>query len=195
MRKATVQRKTAETDIQLSLTLDGEGRFEGSCGIHFFDHMLNLFCRHGLFDLSLGMQGDLEVDGHHSLEDLGIVLGQAFAQALGDKAGICRYGSFLLPMDEALATVALDLSGRPYLALSANLLTDEIGDFDTELLEEFLRAFVTAGGITLHIRQEGGKNGHHIVEAIFKGLGRALRQAVSLDAREKGVPSTKGVLA
>ncbi|MDD4753111.1 MAG: imidazoleglycerol-phosphate dehydratase HisB [Desulfitobacteriaceae bacterium] len=195
MRTAFIERNTTETQISLELNIDGQGRFSGSSGIGFFDHMLTLFCRHGLFDLKLKMTGDLNVDGHHSVEDLGLVLGQAFSQALGEKKGINRYGTFFLPMDEALVMVSLDLSGRPYLVYNVSISVERIGEFDVELVSEFLRAFTVCGGVTLHVHKISGTNGHHIIEAIFKGLARALRQAVSLDNRETGIPSSKGILS
>jgi len=193
-RKVEINRKTSETDIKLSLELDGSGSFSGKSGIGFFDHMLQLFSRHALFDLELETSGDLEVDGHHTLEDIGIVLGQALKKALGDKKSINRYGSFLLPMDEALVMVALDFSGRPLLDFQMEIPSTKIGELESELVEEFLRSLVNQAGLTLHIRQLAGKNAHHLVEALFKGLGRALREAVSLDPRENGIPSSKGSL-
>ncbi len=193
-RKALIERKTAETQIKLELFLDGEGRFKGKTGLGFFDHMLHLLVRHSGFDLAIEVQGDLEVDGHHTVEDLGICLGQALAAALGDKKGINRYGSAWVPMDEALVLTALDLSGRPFFNGQIALPCQQVGSFDTELVEEFWRAFTLHGGVTLHIKQETGKNTHHIIEAIFKSTGRALKEAVTLDPREKAVPSTKGIL-
>ena len=194
MRKGSVNRRTAETEISVSLDLDGTGRGNIHSGIGFFDHMLNLFTAHGLFDLEAQCRGDLEVDGHHSVEDLGIALGDALKEALGDKRGITRYGSFYLPMDEALAFVALDISGRPFLVYDAGDMAPMIGDYDTELTEEFLRAFAFHGGLTLHVKVLYGKNSHHKIEAIFKALGHALRIAAEKDPRVEGVPSTKGVL-
>ena len=194
MRKGSVNRRTAETEISVSLDLDGTGRGNIHSGIGFFDHMLNLFTAHGLFDLDAQCRGDLEVDGHHSVEDLGIALGDALKEALGDKRGITRYGSFYLPMDEALAFVALDISGRPFLVYDAGDMAPMIGDYDTELTEEFLRAFAFHGGLTLHVKVLYGKNSHHKIEAIFKALGHALRIAAEKDPRVEGVPSTKGVL-
>lgn len=194
MRKTLVERNTRETKIKLELNLDGAGSFQGSCGIGFFDHMLTLFCQHGLFDISLKMSGDLEVDGHHSIEDLGLVLGEAFTRTLGDKKGITRYGTFFVPMDEALVMVSLDLSGRPYLVHQVPVGSARVGDFETELVPEFLRAFSTAGGVNLHIQKIFGSNTHHIIEALFKALARALRQAVKVDPLEQGIPSSKGVL-
>lgn len=194
IRRALVERNTGETRIKLELYLDGRGEFQGSSGIGFFDHMLTLLCRHSLFDCTLKMTGDLRVDGHHSLEDLGLVLGQALKEALGKKIGISRYGTFFVPMDEALVMTSLDLSGRPYLGYHVGFLPEKVGDFDTELVPEFLRAFACSGGVTLHIHKVSGSNGHHIIEGIFKSLARSLREAVALDHRERGVPSTKGVL-
>lgn len=193
-RKALVERKTGETDIRLELNLDGEGLFKGKTGIGFFDHMLHLLVRHSGFDLAVEVTGDLEVDGHHTVEDLGICLGQALKVALGDKRGIRRYGSAWVPMDEALILAVLDLSGRAFLGSHFALSSSQVGNFDTELVEEFWRAFTLSGGVTMHIKQEVGKNTHHIIEAIFKGVGRALREAVALDPRETGIPSTKGIL-
>lgn len=195
MRQAEIVRKTAETDIAVKINLDGEGTSEIATGIGFFDHMLILFSKHGFFDTVIKCNGDLTVDGHHTVEDIGIVLGQAFAKALGDKAGIKRYGMSFVPMDETLALVSLDISGRAYLVYDVKeQLTPMIGDYDSELTEEFLRAFATQAGITLHVKLMHGKNSHHIVEAIFKALGRALGEAISKDARIQGVMSTKGLL-
>ena len=195
MRDASITRKTAETDISLALTLEGMGRAEICTGIGFLDHMLTLFARHGRFDLTVTCSGDTWVDDHHSAEDIGITLGTAFAQALGDKRGIRRYGSVLLPMDEALVLTALDTSGRSTLRYGLTIPSQKVGTFDTELVEEFLLAFVRAAGITLHVRQLDGTNSHHIIEAAFKGLGRALREAVSIDPEAAGeIPSTKGVI-
>lgn len=192
MRVAEVNRETKETQIQLKLNLDGTGSFQGASGIGFFDHMLTAFAVHGGFDLGLQMQGDLEVDGHHSVEDVGIVLGQAFAQVV-DKKQIERFGSFYVPMDEALAFCALDISGRPYLHFDAAFTNPSVGAFDCCLVEEFFRAFAMNSGITLHIRLEYGSNDHHKIEAVFKAVAHALAQAVKL--REGSVLSTKGVLA
>ena len=195
MRTASVARKTTETDISLSLALDGTGKTEISTGCGFFDHMLTLFGRHGSFDLIVTCRGDTQVDYHHTVEDIGIALGKAFAQALGDGRGIRRYGSFLLPMDEALVQVALDVSGRAYLAYGLTIPVEKVGDFDTQLTEEFLRALAFNMGLTLHITSMAGVNGHHIIEAAFKALGRALGQAVSIDEKRAGeIPSTKGTL-
>lgn len=194
-RRAVITRRTTETDIALSLALDGQGMMQGSTGIGFFDHMLQQWARHGGFDLILSrVCGDLHVDAHHTVEDAGICLGQAFAQAIGDKKGIRRYGSAWVPMDDALVLAVVDISGRPYLGWQLALSQGKVGDFDTELVEEFWRAFTLHGGITLHVKQEAGHNTHHLVEAVFKAVGRALRQAVSFDPREKGIPSTKGIL-
>ena len=193
-RAATVSRKTMETDITVSVQLDGSGITDIATGIGFFDHILTLWARHGLFDLTVRMQGDLYVDGHHSVEDAGIVLGQALLKALGDKAGIKRYGTVFVPMDEALAMVSLDISGRPYLVFEGELPSVKIGEFDSELLEEFLRALAVHAGLTLHVRILYGKNAHHMVEAVFKALGRALDEATRKDERIVGVMSTKGML-
>ncbi|MBQ2949069.1 MAG: imidazoleglycerol-phosphate dehydratase HisB [Clostridia bacterium] len=195
MRSAEIKRRTAETDIELTLELDGTGKGTIQTGVGFLDHMLTLFARHGRFDLSIVCRGDYAVDDHHSVEDIGIVLGAALAKALGDKRGIRRYGSMLLPMDEALVLCALDLSGRSCLRYQAQIPSQKIGTFDTELVEEFFLALTRAAGMTLHIRQMDGTNSHHIVEAMFKAFGRALGEAVSEDARLGGeIPSTKGVL-
>lgn len=194
MRTADIKRQTAETKIMLELAIDGTGNSEIKTGIGFFDHMLILFARHGLFDIKVAVDGDLYVDGHHTVEDVGIVLGQAFAQALGDKSGIKRYGTAFVPMDEALLMVSLDISGRPFLVFDADIPTERIGNFDSELVEEFLRAFSVHAGLTLHVRQMAGKNAHHIVEGVFKALGRALDEATRKDERIVGVMSTKGML-
>ena len=195
MRKAEIQRKTSETDIQLSLCLDGTGKAAVQTGVGFLDHMLVLFARHGRFDLDVLCKGDTWVDDHHSVEDIGIVLGAAFAKALGEKRGIRRYGSMLLPMDEALVLCAVDLSGRSCLRLTADIPSRKIGTFDTELVEEFFLAFTRSCGAALHIRQMDGTNSHHIVEAMFKAFGRAMREAASFDEAAKDeIPSTKGVL-
>ena len=187
-------RKTRETKIAVELDLDGSGKSEISTGIGFMDHMLELFARHGKFDLKVQAAGDLEVDAHHTMEDLGLVLGEVFGQALGDKAGIRRYGSFLLPMDETLVLIALDLSGRPYLVYDLVPPVEKVGTLDTALFHEFFQAFCVKGGINLHIKLMAGGEIHHIFEAVFKGLARALEQAVSHDPKEKGIPSTKGIL-
>lgn len=194
MREATIERQTAETTINASLSLDGSGISAVNTGIGFFDHMLILLSKHGLFDLSIRAEGDLQVDGHHTVEDCGIVLGQVLAKALGNKQDIKRYGTAFVPMDEALVQVSLDISGRPYLSCEVNLTAERVGSFETELLEEFLRAFAVNAGITLHVRQLAGRNTHHILEAAFKALGKALDEATTIDRRIKGVLSTKGVL-
>lgn len=193
-RRATVSRRTTETDISVFLDLDGQGNFQGTTGLGFLDHMLQLWAAHGRFDLDLSVKGDLEVDAHHTVEDLGRCLGRALRQALGEGKGISRYGQALLPMDEALVLVALDVSGRPYLAYEVPMAAARLGEMDAELLPEFLWAFAQEAGLTLHIRKLAGENGHHLAEAVFKGFGRALRQALTLDPRLEGVPSTKGVL-
>lgn len=194
MRNAEIKRKTGETDIVVQFAADGSGKAKMNTGIGFFDHMLTLFTRHGLFDLTVICNGDLVVDGHHSIEDIGICLGRAIKVALGDKAGIRRYGSSFVPMDETLMLVSLDISGRPYLVYEAEVSAPMIGAFDTELTEEFLRALCVHAGITLHVKCIHGKNAHHIVEAVFKALGRALGEAVQKDPRIQGVLSTKGAL-
>jgi imidazoleglycerol-phosphate dehydratase len=193
-REATIARKTGETDIELTLNLDGEGFAKTETGVPFLEHMLTLFARHGFFDLSVQAQGDLPVDAHHLVEDVGLVLGDALEQAVGDKKGIRRYGSMVLPMDEALVLVAIDLSGRPYLGFDLKLPSARLGNFETELVEEFLRAFVSRAKCTLHVKQLAGTNTHHLVESAFKGLGRALDEATGFDSRVIGVPSTKGLL-
>lgn len=194
-REATVQRTTKETDIALAINLDGQGVTDISTGIGFFDHMLEAFGRHGLFDLTVKAKGDLQVDGHHTVEDVGIVLGRAFAQALGDKRGIVRYGDIFLPMDESLVLAALDVSGRGGLYWEMDIPLQMLGQFDTALAKEFFIAFATNAGITLHVRQFAGENAHHIVEATFKSVARALRQAVAIDTRAAdALPSTKGAL-
>ena len=195
MRSSRIERKTAETDIRLSLVIDGTGKNEISTGIGFLDHMLTLFARHGRFDLDVSCNGDTCVDDHLSAEDIGIVLGQAFRQALGDKAGICRYGDIILPMDEALILASVDISGRGMLCYSADFRTEKIGTFDTELVEEFFQAFASNSGITLHIKQLDGRNSHHIAEGMFKAVSRALRKATASDPEACGeIPSTKGLL-
>ena len=193
-RTATTDRKTCETAIKLTLSLDGEGNSEVRTGIPFFDHMLTLFARHGLFDLNIEANGDIEVDFHHTVEDTGIALGQALAKALADKSGIRRYGSAYVPMDEALARVVVDCSGRPFLAYEAPRGVESIGLFPFQLVEEFLRALAVNAGLTLHVSILAGRDAHHMAEGIFKALGRALDIAVSHDERVKGIPSTKGVL-
>jgi imidazoleglycerol-phosphate dehydratase len=193
-RRAEVRRTTQETDIDLTLVLDGSGAAEVSTGIGFLDHMLELFAHHGAFDLTVRAEGDLEVDGHHTVEDIGLTLGQALREALGDKAGIRRYGSCLLPMDEALAMVVVDLSGRPFFAHDLQLTGLRIGDFDADLTAHFLRSLATQAGATLHVRLLAGSDPHHIVEAVFKGTARALAAAWGRGERGDAVPSTKGVL-
>ena len=194
MRQAQIQRSTNETNINISINLDGEGVSNINTGIGFFDHMLNLFAAHGRLDLDVECDGDIEVDGHHSVEDIGIALGSAIKKALGDKRGINRYGTFYLPMDESLAFVSLDISGRPYLVYDGGEMSPMIGNYDTELTEEFLRALAFNAGITLHVKIIYGRNSHHKVEAIFKALGHALRIAVENDPRMNDIPSTKGVI-
>ena len=194
-RTASLQRKTNETDIQLSLNLDGNGQVEVSTGVGFLDHMLDLLGRHANIDLSVEAKGDLHIDFHHTTEDIGILLGQALKEALGDKAGIHRYGSFYLPMDEALSRVVIDLSNRPFLVWKTNFPSPKIGEMDTELFREFFQAFASAAGATLHVETLYGVNSHHIAESCFKGLGRALREAIAIDPAIEGrVPSTKGAL-
>ena len=195
MRTARIERETGETNIKIGLGLDGVGKFEVKTGCGFFEHMLQLFVRHGRFDLICYAEGDTHIDYHNLVEDTGIVLGRAFASALGDMRGISRYGSFMLPMDEALVMIALDISGRAHLSYDVSIPTAKVGDFDTELVEEFLLAFTRSLGLTLHIKQMAGTNSHHIIEAIFKGLGRALAQAVSPDNQfPDDIPSTKGTI-
>ena len=195
MRSATVSRKTAETDIRLTLNLDGTGESEVSSGVGFLDHMLTLFARHGRFDLALSCAGDTRVDDHHSVEDIGICLGRAVQEALGDKRGIRRYGDAVIPMDEALVLTAVDISGRSFLCFDLPIPTEKVGAFDTELVEEFFTAFCSNAGVTLHIRELAGKNSHHIIEGCFKSFARSLRQAVSIDLScADELPSTKGVL-
>ena len=195
MRTAEIYRKTAETEIALTLDLDGSGKSEINSGVGFLDHMLTLFARHGRFDLTLTCKGDTWVDDHHSVEDIGIALGQAFARALGDKRGVTRYGSCILPMDEALILSAVDLSGRAYLGYDLRIPTPRVGTFDTELTEEFFWAFVRAAACTLHLRKLAGKNSHHIIEGAFKSAARSLRAAVRIEeAYRDEIPSTKGVL-
>ncbi|MBP3322477.1 MAG: imidazoleglycerol-phosphate dehydratase HisB [Clostridia bacterium] len=195
MRTATINRKTAETDICLTLTLDGKGESKIDSGCGFLDHMLTLFARHGRFDLTLSCKGDTYVDDHHTVEDIGICLGKAFKEALGDKRGIVRYGDTTLPMDESLILTAVDFSGRPYLGFDLQIPTEKVGSFDTELVEEFFLAFVRNAECTLHVKQLAGKNSHHIIEGTFKSFGRTVKKAVSLEAGfENDIPSTKGVL-
>lgn len=193
-RTAELSRKTAETDIILKLNLDGEGKSAIDTGIGFLDHMLTLFSRHGLIDLEIKAQGDLQVDAHHTVEDIGIVLGQALKQALGDKNSIKRYGTSHVPMDEALAMVCVDLGGRPYLVCNVEYTNERVGDMETELVEEFFRAVSVNAAMNVHINVLYGSNNHHIVEAVFKAFGRALDQAIRSDSRIKGVMSTKGLL-
>lgn len=195
MRTASIARKTAETDIAVTLTLDGTGKASIATGVGFFDHMLELFARHGLFDLEVKAKGDTHIDDHHTVEDTGIALGQAFAKALGDKAGIARYADVHLPMDETLTRCAVDISGRPMLVFRTAFAREKIGTFDTELVREWFQAFATHAGLTLHVETLYGENAHHIAESCFKALARTLRKAVSVDPREAGrVPSTKGSL-
>jgi len=195
MRTAKIERKTKETEIKVDINLEGEGRYNIDTSIPFLDHMLSLMSKHGLFDLKVRAKGDIDIDDHHTVEDAGIVLGKALRQALGDMKGITRYGQASVPMDEALAEVRLDISGRPYLVYKVEFpKRSKIKDFDPDLIEDFLQAFVSNGSITLHVQSHYGRNTHHIIEAIFKALGRALRQAVTIDPRVKGVPSTKKVL-
>ncbi len=195
MRVSEIVRKTAETDIKLSLDLDGEGKSKIDTGCGFLDHMLTLLASHGCFDLTVKCKGDMEVDAHHTTEDIGICLGKAFSEALGDKKGINRYGSIILPMDEALILSAVDLSGRAYLGFSVEMPSASVGDFDTELVEEFWYGFVREAKCSLHIKKFDGKNTHHIIEGAFKATARALREAVAIEEKNANrVPSTKGVL-
>lgn len=194
IRKGEIHRKTGETEIKVNMNLDGEGIGRINTPIPFLNHMLELFARHSLFDIELTASGDVEVDFHHTVEDIGICLGKAFNEALGDKKGIKRFCSAFIPMDEALVLLAADISGRPFLKYDVSIPAERVGNFDTELVEEFFRAFVNSGNFTLHVRLIEGKNAHHIIEAVFKALGRVLSGAVELDSRIKGVPSTKGIL-
>ncbi len=195
MRKSEIQRKTNETDISLSLCLDGTGKSDINSGIGFLDHMLDLFAKHGRMDLTVKCIGDTYVDFHHSAEDIGIVLGQAFKEAVGDKKGIKRYGNMLLPMDESLVLASLDISGRAFLKYDLVIPTEKVGEMDTELIEEFFISFVRNADITLHIKQLDGTNSHHIIEAAFKAVARAIREAVSIDEKAKDeIPSSKGLL-
>ena len=195
MRTAEIRRKTAETDIRLTLDLDGTGASDVATGCGFLDHMLTLFARHGRFDLMVHCQGDTWVDDHHTVEDVGICLGDAFREALGDKRGVARYGSCVLPMDEALLLTAVDLSGRGMLCRDLQIPTEKVGSFDTQLAEEFLIALARRGDMTLHVRQLAGRNSHHIIEGVFKSLARSLSQAAAMDPRAAGeIPSTKGIL-
>ena len=193
-RNASINRKTAETDIQLSLNLDGSGKVDVNTGVGFFDHMLTHIGKHGMFDLSVTCKGDTHIDAHHTVEDVGICFGKALVQALGDKDGIRRFGDCALPMDETLALAAIDLSGRPFLVWRAEVPLETLGTFSSQLAEEFWRAVSSAGLLTLHVVLQHGRNTHHIVEAIFKACARALRAAVEMDPRASGIPSTKGVL-
>lgn len=192
MRQAEIHKKTGETDIAISLVIDGEGRFEGTTGIGFFDHMMNLLACHSGMDISLSCRGDLEVDNHHTIEDLGIALGSVFLKALGDKKGIRRYGAFFCPMDETLSRIVLDLSGRPYFVYDVKIPVERIGTFETEMTREFFLAFAMHGMMNLHMACLYGENGHHMVESLFKGLGHALKEAVTVEGGR--VLSTKGVL-
>ena len=193
-RTAQIHRVTGETDVRISLDLEGDGRGERETGVGFFDHLLDALARHGGLDLDVQVQGDLQTGPHHTVEDTGLALGQALDEALGDRAGIRRFGAAVVPMDEARAACAIDISGRPFLALDADFPAERVADFDTDLAEEFLRALATTGKLTLHLRLEAGNNAHHMVEACFKALARALREAVETDPRVGGVPSTKGLL-
>ena len=195
MRSVTIARKTAETDINLTLNLDGKGAAEIKSGVGFLDHMLTLFAKHARFDLTLTCKGDVEVDYHHTAEDIGIALGSALHKALGDMKGITRYGNFLMPMDETLVLSAVDISGRSHLSYAAEVKAKKVGDFDTELVEEFFEAFVRNAKLTLHIMKLSGKNSHHILEAVYKSVARSLKQAVAIEeAYQDEIPSTKGVL-
>ena len=194
MRKAEIKRKTNETDIILGLNLDGSGKYDVNTGIGFFDHMLEGFARHGIFDLKVNCKGDLNVDTHHSAEDVGIVLGEAIKEAVGDKKGIKRYGYFILPMDEALCVCAIDLSGRPYFVFDAQFTADKIGELDSQMIREFFYAVSYSADMNLHIRMLSGSNDHHIAEAMFKAFAKSLREAVSFDERIEDVLSTKGSL-
>jgi len=194
-RRATVTRKTKETEVRLALAVDGTGTAEIDTGVPFLDHMLDLLARHGLFDLAVSARGDLAVDYHHTVEDVGLVLGQALREALGDKQGIRRFGEATVPLDEALVQTVVDLSGRPYFAYEVRIRQAKIGAFDVELIHDFLLALVNQAGMNLHVRMLSGRNPHHIVEATFKGLARALDAATQYDARVRGVPSTKGTLS
>lgn len=193
-REAEVKRKTRETDIKVSLKLNGTGEYKINTTIPFLDHMLSQIAKHGLFDIEIEAKGDTEVDYHHTVEDVGIALGDAFKKALGEKEGIKRYGHAVIPLNEALSSVAIDISGRPYIVYNVNLPKEKVGEFDAELTEEFFRAFANSSGMSLHINVMYGNNLHHIVESIFKAAARALDEATSLDERVKGIPSTKGKL-
>ncbi len=194
VRKGEIKRTTTETDIELSVLVDGEGKSDVDTGVPFLDHMLDLWSRHGLFDLKVKARGDIEIDAHHTVEDVGICLGQAFKEALGDKRGIRRYGHAVVPMDEALAEVVVDLSNRPHFEWRAQLPESRVGQFDTELVHEFLWKLALEGRFTLHVIIHYGRNTHHMIEAVFKALGRAMDQATLYDERVKGIPSTKGML-
>lgn len=193
-RQSQIERNTTETKIELKFDLDGKGRYEISSGVRFFDHMLELLTKHGRFDLSIECKGDVEVDAHHSVEDIGICLGLAIKDALKDKAGIIRYATAFTPMDESLSRISLDISNRSFLVFDAEFTTPMVGDFPTELVEEFFRAVAFNAGITLHMKMETGKNNHHMIESLFKGFGRALREATRIDPTIDGVMSTKGKL-
>lgn len=193
-RQSQIERNTTETKIELKFDLDGKGRYEISSGVRFFDHMLELLTKHGRFDLSIECKGDVEVDAHHSVEDIGICLGLAIKDALKDKAGIIRYATAFTPMDESLSRISLDISNRSFLVFDAEFTTPMVGDFPTELVEEFFRAVAFNAGITLHMKMETGKNNHHMIESLFKGFGRALREATRIDPTIDGVMSTKGQL-
>ena len=194
-RKASAKRTTKETDISVEIDLDGTGTGQFDTGVAFFDHMLDHLSKHSLIDINIKATGDIEIDGHHTVEDVGITLGEALTEALGNKAGIVRYGSALIPMNEALAEACIDISGRPFCIFEADLPKDKVGDFDVELAEEFFRAFANSGGLTLHVTSRRGANVHHILEAMFKAVARAMGQAVMLDPKRKGqIPSTKGAL-
>lgn len=196
MRTAKIERNTAETKISVELSLDGTGTYDNQTGVGFFDHMLDQLARHALMDMTVRAEGDLHIDDHHTVEDVGIALGKALTEAVGDKRGIRRYGSCLLPMDDALVRAALDISGRPYLVWDVDMPTDKIGTFDTELVREFFTAFATQGGLTLHVEKLNGFNSHHIAEAAFKAVARSLRDALETDPRKAdAVPSTKGTLS
>ena len=194
MRQAEIERNTKETQIRVRVALDGTGAQDINTGVGFLDHMLTHIAKHGLFDLCVTARGDLEIDAHHTVEDIGICLGKAFLQAIGDAKGLTRFGHAVVPMDEALAEAAIDFSGRPFLVFNADLPQGKVGEFDTELVEEFFRAFSVNSRTTLHVGARYGSNTHHIIEGMFKAFGRALRQATRIDDRETGVPSTKGML-
>ena len=193
-RKSLIKRKTGETDIEIEFNIDGKGRYDINTGVGFLDHMLCLFAKHGNFDLTIKAKGDLNVDSHHTIEDIGIVLGQCVKEASGERNGIKRYGTWFVPMDESMAMVSVDVSGRPFLVFEAELPTQKLGDFDTEMTEEFFRSFAFNAGITLHGKILYGKNTHHMIEALFKALARALNEALTIDETIKGVMSTKGIL-